>query len=146
MGLRGIAGLLLLVTGIAAALWGLWVMYRDASFTGWTVKVGRVVSSSMQPVDGERFTLDVTYEYEIGGKKYTSSRYSLTPRTFPREEAERLLRRHQPERPLTLHYNPGDPSVSVVDYDYPFVAVVIAVIGILMASIGGTMAARGGLF
>lgn len=145
MGVRGILGIVLVASGVGAALWGLWVLYRDASFVGWKVKVGRVVSSGMRPAgSSERFALDVTFEYEVGGRKYTSSRYSLQERTFSREEAERLLQRLQPERPMTLHYKPTDPSVSVADYEYPFTAVIVGVIGILAASIGAWMVTRGG--
>jgi hypothetical protein len=56
----------------------------------------------------------VSFSYEVAGKAYSSSKVSFAD-AVPARETEPILSRYQPNQPVTVHYNPEDPAIAVLE-------------------------------
>lgn len=61
-----------------------------------------------------RYTIALTYDYEVGGQHFTGSRLGFDTGTRSLDSARRELARFDKGTPVTVHYNPADPAESMV--------------------------------
>jgi hypothetical protein len=64
-----------------------------------------------------RYSLALRYRYTVGTMTYESSRlgWDADATDLPREAAERFVRDHPAGRAITVHYDPADPSIAMID-------------------------------
>jgi len=78
------------------------------------------------------FVPKITYEYEVAGRQYSSSRYCFTGRGADRLWAEKVANSYVKGYDIHVLYDPGDPGYSVMTRDVPKDArgqIVVGVIG-----------------
>ena len=115
--------------GIVAAIMGIWMLWwgwntrhRIVEAAHWPSSPGMVTASSIK-LDSTRIrgggynrhhVVNVRYEYEVSGKKYTSDVITFGMRySFPSApEAEQMLARYPQGQPVTVYFNPHDPSMA----------------------------------
>lgn len=69
---------------------------------------GRTSSQYLKP--------KVSYSYQIEGKSYTGDRLDFAARAYLSEEkAKQRIQPYQPGTQATVHYDPSDPSKSVLE-------------------------------
>jgi hypothetical protein len=120
------------VAGVGVAVAAHVLELRGQSTRGWSSASGTVLASSVAEeesttggsgLSGGRsgtthrsYRLVVKYEYRVGGEQLTGDRYQVggdisSPRRADIEEASR---KYAPGSALTVYYDPGDPSSSVI--------------------------------
>lgn len=134
---RIVLGLVLLIPGACLSAWSAWIMYRDTRLSGWpTVRAEIISSSAERPASGEFSLFRISYAYEVEGKRYTSDRYSNKQKRYSTEEAERLVDRNPPGKPVLATYDPGDPSMAVLEHEFPVWTIPALIVGLLLACNG----------
>jgi hypothetical protein len=103
----------------AMLLLGAWLDYwRAEQSKSWPAVTGRMLVSevSVRLGKGPRNLPDVSYEYEVDGSRYESSRIRFGQgRTRFRAQAEELVGRYPVGSEVEVRYNPADPGVAVLD-------------------------------
>lgn len=113
---------LLIFVGIGAAvavvemISGFVDLRRELSMTRWPIVEGAIVTSE---VGGERaFHPEITYSYEVNGIDYSGSSALNAPgfggKRNRLEQAEILARQYSAGSPISVHYDPSDPAISVL--------------------------------
>ena len=124
---------LALFTLIPMALTGLLTLdiLNGVRSTSWPSIEGKILSSEIVATEeSERidvgphagfsknrqsFSNQITYLYEVGGKKYRGSRIDFN-RVFPtKKNIESRLKNYQKDQPAKVFYNPDDPSKAVLE-------------------------------
>jgi hypothetical protein len=88
-------------------------------FSAWPTVEGRVISvgSRADPRGNATLFVDLSYEYEARGVKYTSNRGNIVydpSYAMRRADAEILLAKCKPGAAVTVRYDPGDPSRAAI--------------------------------
>lgn len=78
-----------------------------------TVISSRIDESSDS--EGTSYTPVVTYRYSVGGRTYTGERYSFGLSPGGHAFASRVVNSHPPGAATTVHVDPADPAVAVLD-------------------------------
>ncbi|WP_432799786.1 DUF3592 domain-containing protein [Poriferisphaera sp. WC338] len=67
-----------------------------------------------------QYTLNIQYTYQVDGSTYTSSQYS--PKTahvcYDETEIQTLIADLKSQSPLTIYYDPADPSLALISKDW----------------------------
>jgi hypothetical protein len=90
----------------------------------WPAAKGRVRRAGVQPRQKKqsRSTLSnvpaIEYEYEVAGRRYTGSRITLGE-TIAGGDIAPMLERYWVGAPVTVFYDPSDPSKAVLERDPP---------------------------
>lgn len=112
----------------------------------WPTAPGAIVSSSIQ--EHQQYDADdqststsyepvIQYRYTIMGQEYLGSRVAFGASSFGRSQAEAIVNRYRPNQAVSVHYDPQEPSESVLETKaaganiFLIVAVVFLVIGII---------------
>ncbi len=118
-----------IVLGLAAALvaLGLYLQERMDRLAGWPRTAAEIVSSQLahgQASRSKTWHPDIRYRYQVAGRVYTGRRVGLMEiGTGVRSWVEPVVRRHPPGSRAWVHYDPADPSRSVLEprWGRPFV-------------------------
>jgi hypothetical protein len=87
---------------------------QDWKSKSWPTTTGRIVASNATPpVGDEGWSLDVSYEYQVGNSLYTSRRVSFGWLWRDVEPAE-FAEEYPPGTELTVFYDPGNPATAVL--------------------------------
>ncbi|MGB8353436.1 MAG: DUF3592 domain-containing protein [Chthoniobacteraceae bacterium] len=73
-----------------------------------------IVTASGRTKSGWRTQPLVTYSYEVDGKAYTSTKVSPAE-AVPAKETDPILSRYPVQTPVTVHYQPSDPSIAFLE-------------------------------
>jgi hypothetical protein len=143
LGLTGILFLLLAVR----TLWGVfknWKQYRASA--GWQPIPARILDSRVEESEsgsGEDYSVSyspiITYEYQTMGQSYRGNLIAFGSEGIgygSRKKAEKVIARHPTGTPVTVYYNPADPSQSVLERNFNWSS---AVSGIAIALISAWM-------
>ncbi len=96
--------------------WAINESTQGLSSDKWPTTNGKVTTSVVKKVStkhGERDEAEIRYQYKVNGKEYTSNRVQFGGETF-RNPAE-LVGLYRPQKQISIHYNPGNPSVSCLE-------------------------------
>ena len=116
--------LMLLVAGVAFVSVGVWSIINCVAAQGWPTTAGRVRVSRVNVE--KRYTVRrgfhevsdaaVSYAYMVGGGRYTCDRitYAALNRSGT-ADATAVAERYPAGAPVTVHYNPADPSDAVLE-------------------------------
>lgn len=93
---------------------GLWHLAKMISTLFWPAVKGVVVQSGVRASDGF-FSPDITYSFEVDGRKYESSAVDIG-RAESGDEAgpQQIVRRYGEGKEVVAHYNPKKPGESVL--------------------------------
>jgi len=95
----------------------IWQAYKKLRFARasviWPTAPG-VVTVAERTKLGWRTQPRVSFSYEVGGKAYTSSKVSFAD-LVPASETEPTLQRYGLSQPVTVHYQPEDPALAVLE-------------------------------
>ena len=117
--------LLFAVTGITLGLAAHVSLIRAQAVAAWPTAQGVVTSSGVEsrPIAGRiprsEPVVVITYRYEVDGQAYTSDTVTegAPPVLAGTVEAERLLATYPVDTPVTVSYNPRDPTRAVLEQD-----------------------------
>ncbi len=110
--------------GVFLLLFGFAQQRQALAMQTWVPVTGSVVASELNSrtewKDGLRRTLytpNITYTYTVGGRAYTSNRYSLGAETgwSKPQFVESQLKKHPAGSQVTVYYNPNAPAEAVLD-------------------------------
>jgi Protein of unknown function (DUF3592) len=76
----------------------------------------------------EDVELDIAYAYEVGGERYVSHAYRLTHNQVFGDGSEEM-RKYPAGGEVTVHYDPSNPRVAVIDRRVPLGFVILMFIG-----------------
>ena len=133
----------LLLACLGLIQWRIGRMQRTVSRArNWPTVPGRIVSGSiaMRSISlprGRSYTYgaNIGYEYEVGGRRYRSDRYSLSGQhQFSFEgRAKRLLAKFPVGTPVTVSYDPAKPEAGVISLSAPAIFVLRFVFWFVLA-------------
>jgi hypothetical protein len=116
-------GLLIAIVGIFVVLWAAPNVVRGVASTRWPATEGRLVSSELvqhqtwsrrRGRSRQRMTYEawVHYNYEVNGQRYNSNNIAFGSEWFM--SAAYRLDKIRSMKPLTVRYDPGQPSRAVL--------------------------------
>lgn len=125
----------LLIAGalaLAAAAWGTVDYMHAPANSAWSKTRGKVIRVWMEPRKSYR-TLFGEFEYELAGKKYSSSTYRYAEKEFPADTKSGV--------PVDVYYLPEHPEIAVIDRSKPMnkLFTALALIGILAFGMAGAV-------
>lgn len=83
----------------------------------WAQTDGVAISATQVRTYKSRFGCRVRYAYQVDGVDYIGTRLNMNiNRCEDQEEIDRTIQMFAPGSLITLFYDPGDPSASIVDY------------------------------
>jgi hypothetical protein len=115
-------GILLFIIGLASTGLAGFILGQALIMRNWTAVTAEVLSA--QVVRQERhdmwgvatyFYPQVTYRYQIKGKRYTSSRYRVFPLALSEEDAQDITHDLSHLTQITAYYNPVRKNSAVVE-------------------------------
>jgi len=125
----------LLLLGIVLLGGGIYVAFQSYQAKSWPTTTARVTESELRAPQNERYgvlgkpmharpkKLAVQYEYRIGGKSYTNDRVTFGSRSgssmVSLSGSPGALVELAKGKAVTVHYNPNDPSDSVIETELP---------------------------
>ena len=93
--------------------------YRNALATqSWPTAEGRITFSEIyesRDEDGTSYGLNIGYNYAVEDRPYTGTRISLTDYSSSRNYAEGLAEEYPVGKTVQVHYDPADPTKSVLE-------------------------------
>jgi Protein of unknown function (DUF3592) len=108
--------------GCLLVVYGVYLLKRLADSISWPKTNGVILESTVQSewagAGGSRIFVvcpKVTYEYQVEGKKYTSSQLALIERNSADENlARRKAEKYSPGQQVEVFYNPRKPGFAVL--------------------------------
>lgn len=117
--MKWLMGLALLGIGVALAFAGGRMVYRSKVSKDWPTVQGTVLSSRVETLRSKRavsFRPEVSYRYEVNGIPYTSDTVAFDGNgSGGLADAQAMTRHYATGAPVTLHYEPEDPSVACIE-------------------------------
>ena len=106
---------------VALALTPALLYFRASLEPSWHETTGRVVASNIDPVEYSRDPgsrqVELTYEYRAHGQTFTGTWRGFWPQAHsPNALPEAEVHKLQPGYSLTIHYDPVQPSQSLLHY------------------------------
>lgn len=111
--------------GLVWLSWGLRNLKLGLDSKHWPTIKGRVVAVELKEVSKMEFAAPATlrgyeptvrYEYQISGKIFVAETVSLGQYLLKsRKEAQEILDRYPPGKPVRVHYNPRQPQIAVLE-------------------------------
>lgn len=93
----------------------------------WPKTSGRIIRSqpgfdliqrSREDMPANERIADIVYEYEVGGKTYRASRFTLAEKVAP-EDVAGILERFPEGKSVDVFYDPANPQEATIDRDMP---------------------------
>jgi len=135
-------GLGLLGIGACVFAQTLVILRGVAESEHWPTVPGKIVSSELvHRGSGQNATYEaeLAYEYEVGGRKYSAGRLRFGGHATNRPSAaERIVNLYPSGRTVTVHYDPDDPAVAVLEAATGRRTYVALVIGAFLMVAGAT--------
>lgn len=121
---RAVFPYLLIVLGVLSIAASAVQQLRAQRTAGWPTTEARIVQTEIQTEsarrDGVSYKPRVQYEYTVNGTRHVGSKLSHSiPTSRSRDSIQSVLDRHQVGSTVLAHYNPDQPSESVLDNSRP---------------------------
>jgi hypothetical protein len=119
--------------GLGVLGWGLWRLWKAARTRSWPTAQGTILDATVakrdaMPPDRDEdpdpsrprppetlYRAVVTYSYRVSGRTFTSDRLTLEEvETSSESHARKLSERYTPGAPVTVHYDPADPTRAIL--------------------------------
>ena len=113
-----------IIVGTGAFIYGLYCLFRMFAFRKWESTDGLILTSykTERRENFQKFEdAEITYEYEVEGKKYRSSvvkasgDMSGSPSKKEPSEVDRLLSKYPAGNNVTVYYNPSIPRMACLE-------------------------------
>lgn len=75
---------------------------------------GEIISSKIAKNDGDSQGIEIRYKFNVGGKEFTGDKYRYGETRSNDGWAKEVVAKHSPKTPVTVFYNPRDPSDAVL--------------------------------
>ncbi len=86
----------------------------------WPTTDGTVVESKVNQ-SGKYYSPDISYTYRVDGKKYTSSRFSISQTESGNPlPSQRAVKRYPPKTKVRVFYNPENPEEGLLEPSFNF--------------------------
>ena len=133
--------LLFLACGIGLTVKGGYDAYQAIRSYFWASTEGQVLSSTVTRVkrlnDPASYYASISYEYEVGGTKFTGDRVFLgeygTGSAGPMQE---IVDRYPVGKRVTVYYDPQDPNKAVLERGARLASFGLLLIGLLFSAVG----------
>jgi len=142
------------IAGIAFALFGIYMLihamtgYRKALASSSWPSVNGILTDvrlwGLRRIDGEMKDVEkliVEYDYEVSGQKYTGRSPTFYTLVYP--ETLEFAQRHPAGSNIKVHYNPEDPSESVlitgVKKNKPYSDLILGALGVITGAVIATL-------
>jgi hypothetical protein len=139
-----VAAIFLMVICAAAVVAGITMMSASSKARSWPVVPGKIVERSVGPSTttgasrpGGYFEPRVTYSYVLGNKSYAGHRITLTTNAYDEAQARRVVDK-LPEW-VDVHYNPSDPSDSILEPSAITMSILLLIGGVLGLLVGAAV-------
>ena len=139
-------GVFLVVLGFAMAGFGVWFIREAGQAQSWPKVTGKVINVSIKSrrsrsSNTRQYHAVVTYNYNVEGKSFTSSRYRLgdgpnTGNFNSREKARKHSEQWKAGDAVKVYYNPESPDSAVLAAEASWGVYVPSVLGGLCAILG----------
>lgn len=112
-----------LAIGVAILTLGVSTLLRSADTANWPTTNGVVINSTYEKQvagsnnhypDGYIYWPRVTYEYEVSGRTYSSSRISTADWSMSYGAVQQVLSQYTIGTKIKAHYDPNDPNEAVL--------------------------------
>jgi len=139
--------LIFVVAGIAVSIWGWNEMESAKASMGWPTTEGTVISSEVEKhrsttgTGSKRRTsttyeAEVLYEYAANGTTYSSTRVSFGGSGGSSSQAREIVNRYPKGKMVSVHFDPEQPDVSVLEPGVSFGCYVPIGIGVVFTVVG----------
>lgn len=152
MAVRGSGPIVGLVLGLVVTAVGSGVTFwlgkplRDQAVASrsWPATEGRIVRSTLEESrkDGKtHYSADIGYEYQLDGRTLTGSRVWIGDAysSSPGNEFRTAVKRYPVGRQVQVHYDPQDPTESVLEPGPTWSGSLLFLIGLGVLAIGGLL-------
>lgn len=131
-------GILMVVAGIAIIMHSTLSLVREVEVSSWPVTTGIVDSVA---IEGERaFHVKLSYRYTIEGQEYSTTRHLEAPGFGGKQKrwnvAETTSHLYSPGKEIDVHYNPDDPSESLIHVGITYGNCLQIAFGVVLLIIG----------
>ncbi len=130
-----VISVILAVSGLGVLVWGLRRMQQASVAKDWptaqgTIRSSTVVSREAEPINPQEsydddapkpkgqvlYRPEVEYTYTVGGETYTSNTLAWdVTEVSSRQHAQTQAARYTPKAPVTVYYDPEDPSRALLN-------------------------------
>lgn len=132
-------GWILFVPGIILMLVAAFFIIQNLRTTRWTPVEATVTGFTTEATRGGKVHIKPSYEYTVGGQRYTGDRYAIPAKAFTSEEADAMATKYRVGRSITVYHNPGNPADVAVDTSFPSWVTIAGVLAIALFSYGLAM-------
>ena len=113
----------------------LYYAYKSSS---WTPVQGMILESALATPSPEKdrpqtYVPEITYRYEVSGKKIRNNRVSFEREFRDKSQAASIVEKYPRGKPVTVFYNPSSPSQAVLEPGIKISALITSCTGALMA-------------
>lgn len=146
-------GIVFLLIGLGVTGWGCSTISRGKASASWPSVQGKVLSSMVSSHrsssgSGRRSSMtygaDVSYEYTVKGKRYTSDRVIFGEYSSSnRGHATEIVHRYPKGKKVKVYYDPADHKAAVLEAGAGVGAYIPFLIGVVFTLVGGGVAAGG---
>jgi hypothetical protein len=134
---RGLAVMILLLSGPISgyALVRIFLVARASA--GWPTVPGQLTRAEVDATAAGRYRAGVSYTYNLNGAQYIGNRIRASDGEFGfREGAEQQIQGLEPGQSVEVHYDPADPSRSVLRAGAGFQEYVLLMVPPTLFSLG----------
>lgn len=120
---KGLLTLSLFAAGMALLGWGLFELQRAMESHGWPSTTGTITRSEVHQVENRKenqtdtiYYPRIHYRYSVFGQGYTAGRIVFGGLSGgDQSKAKKIVDQYPAGSPVTVYYDPGDPSVAVLN-------------------------------
>lgn len=116
-----------------------WLKYRESE--SWQPATGQVVSANVtvhrSGKGGTSYGMSITYSYQVMGREYQGKQYRFGANEIRyglRKKAEEMVAQNPLGKPLTVYYDPNNPSQAVLERKFDTSSLIL---GVFILGIGG---------
>jgi hypothetical protein len=128
---------------LSAALgaYGTNMVLQAESTRDWPTAPGKIVTAEIRPGDAAtNGRAAIRFEYAIRGSIYRSEQYRTgAGQIVPRDAAEAVIQKYPVGTGVVVHYDPANPSNSVVEQGDPTLGYVICATAVLLLGVAAAV-------
>lgn len=113
--------IVLALVGVGFMSVGIYGLVEAAKSKRWPIVYGIISKSGIKETrwdESVEYSTDFEYAYTVADKMYTGWRITWAPEDItdiPKKEAEKLVDQYPAGEKVTVHYDPANPTITVLD-------------------------------